>query len=345
MGVGLRRSECVGSSTREFVAGRPSETDPGEDAEPQKQGLQAADVLLPDHVDFHEGGPLAGGHKAVGLEDALEIGRDDGRGAVKSCAGTAHVEGRGRRFQAVDERSSAVLAVEPGPPAVQAGVLSRHRALVPVCAREHSVDGGGHPGQFVVVDRHGLDGQRAVRAGVLPDESVGLQPAGERSLGDLTKVDLSLAEAVPPVPLEPVAGDQRARLHEPAHAVAAAAPDQVVGGDVEDIAGLRVQPQHVPYAVGLGRHDAGHPTGVVHLGADRVVVDQLADRHEAARGADQGVVRLARADLLRGGGADVEPDRRVEAEHLVQQHPGQLVLEDLGVLGRREVAVVLPARR
>ena len=41
------------------------------------------------------------------------------------------------------------------------------------------------------------------------------------------------------------------------------------------------------------------------------------------------------------GGADVEPDRRVEAEDLVQQHPGQLVLEDLGVVVGREVAVVL----
>ena len=39
-------------------------------------------------------------------------------------------------------------------------------------------------------------------------------------------------------------------------------------------------------------------------------------------------------DLLRRGGADVEPDRRVEARNLVQQGPGQLVLEDLGVVGR-----------
>jgi hypothetical protein len=39
-------------------------------------------------------------------------------------------------------------------------------------------------------------------------------------------------------------------------------------------------------------------------------------------------------------GAHVEPDRRVEREHLVQQHPGQLVLEDLGVLLGGEVAVL-----
>ena len=43
-------------------------------------------------------------------------------------------------------------------------------------------------------------------------------------------------------------------------------------------------------------------------------------------------------------GADVEPDRRVEAEDLVQQHPGQLVLEDLGVALGGEVAVLLAGR-
>ena len=52
----------------------------------------------------------------------------------------------------------------------------------------------------------------------------------------------------------------------------------------------------------------------------------------------------ARGDLLGRGGADVEPDRAVEREHLVQQHPGQLVLEQGGVLVGGEV-VVLPAGR
>ena len=42
--------------------------------------------------------------------------------------------------------------------------------------------------------------------------------------------------------------------------------------------------------------------------------------------------------------ADVEPDRRVEAEYLVQQHPGQLVLEDLGVALGGEVAVLAAGR-
>ena len=50
----------------------------------------------------------------------------------------------------------------------------------------------------------------------------------------------------------------------------------------------------------------------------------------------------ASAHLLGGLGADVEPDRRVEAEVLVQQHVGELVLEDLGIGRGSEVAVGLP---
>ena len=47
--------------------------------------------------------------------------------------------------------------------------------------------------------------------------------------------------------------------------------------------------------------------------------DQLADRDEPGRRADQRVVGLAGGDLLRRGRPDVEPDRRVEAEDLVNQ--------------------------
>ena len=46
-------------------------------------------------------------------------------------------------------------------------------------------------------------------------------------------------------------------------------------------------------------------------------------------------------DLLRRRRTDVEPDRGVEGEVLVDQQPGQLVLEDLGVGVGGEVAVVL----
>ena len=48
----------------------------------------------------------------------------------------------------------------------------------------------------------------------------------------------------------------------------------------------------------------------------------------------------AGTDLLRRWRADVEPHGRVEAENLVEQHPRHLMLEDLCVGGRREVAEV-----
>src|SRR5665648_775522 len=53
----------------------------------------------------------------------------------------------------------------------------------------------------------------------------------------------------------------------------------------------------------------------------------------------------AGAHLLRGRGAHVEPHGGVEGEHLVQQHPGQLVLEAGRVLVGGEVAVVASGLR
>ena len=53
----------------------------------------------------------------------------------------------------------------------------------------------------------------------------------------------------------------------------------------------------------------------------------------------------ARRHLLRRLCADVEPHRRVERKHLVQKGIRQLVLEDLGVLVRAEVPVLLPGSR
>ena len=89
----------------------------------------------------------------------------------------------------------------------------------------------------------------------------------------------------------------------------------------------------------LGRPDPGE----VEAGAGAALEDQallavpVEDRvHRVVDGEDE-----AGRDLLRARRADVEPDRGVEREHLVQQRPGQLVLEDLGVVGGREVAVLL----
>ena len=119
-------------------------------------------------------------------------------------------------------------------------------------------------------------------------------------------------------------------------------PDQVVGRDVERVAGLCVHSEHRLNAVRLGGDDPGESEGVVDLGAHRVIVDKFADRDQPGRRADQSAVRLARADLLRGGGADVEPDGRVKGEDLVDQGVLELVVEDLRVLVGGEVTL-LPA--
>src|SRR5690606_34184212 len=137
------------------------------------------------------------------------------------------------------------------------------------------------------------------------DQPVGVQPAGEPGLGDLGQVDLPLAVGVTAVPLQPVAGPQRTGRHE----APAGRPDQVVVGEVERVAGPGVQADDLPDPVRLGRDDLGDAGGVVDLGPDRVAFDQFADGDQACRGAYQGVVDQASADLLRGGGTDVEPDR------------------------------------
>ena len=89
----------------------------------------------------------------------------------------------------------------------------------------------------------------------------------------------------------------------------------------------------------LGGADAGE----VEAGAGAALEDlplllvPVEDRvHRVVDGEDE-----AGRDLLRALGADVEPHGRVEREDLVQQGVRQLVLEDLGVVGRGEVAVAL----
>src|SRR6516165_3807672 len=85
--------------------------------------------------------------------------------------------------------------------------------------------------------------------------------------------------------------------------------------------------------------------GVVDLGTDSVVFDKLADGNQSGWRADQCVIRLACRYLLGGGGADVEPDRGVEAEDLVDQGVLELVIEDLGVFLGGEVALLAPGLR
>ncbi len=68
----------------------------------------------------------------------------------------------------------------------------------------------------------------------------------------------------------------------------------MVGSNVKCVSRLGVKAQHILHSVGLGRDDPRHTIGVVHLGADRVIVDELANWDEPGGGADERIVRLAR---------------------------------------------------
>src|SRR6202035_147471 len=92
--------------------------------------------------------------------------------------------------------------------------------------------------------------------------------------------------------------------------------------------------------VRLSRNDRRYAIRVVDLETDLVSLDKLSDRDHALWCRDQGVIGLARRALRALLKSDVEPHRRVERGHLVQQDVDQLVLEGLGVVVGGEVAVV-----
>jgi hypothetical protein len=97
-------------------------------------------------------------------------------------------------------------------------------------------------------------------------------------------------------------------------------------------------------AVCLRGDDSSCPACVVHLAADLVVLDELADRDHAFGRRDQRVVWLARAALRFFLKTHVEPDRAVEGRVLVDEDRLQLVLEGLSLLLVREVAAVTAPR-
>ncbi len=116
-----------------------------------------------------------------------------------------------------------------------------------------------------------------------------------------------------------------------------------------DGAGRGVRPAHEGHRTGrcaaggqqlLAGADAGQvePRAGTALEDPTLLAVPVEDRvHGVLDGEDE-----AGAHLLRGRCTDVEPDRGVEAEHLVEQHPGQLVLEGLRIRFGAEVAVVAP---
>ncbi len=267
---------------------------PSEDPEAQQQRLHAPDVLLADHVDLDHGGTLPSGHEAFRLEDTTQVCRDDRQRRREQALRDPHLRAAGAQPPGVDELHQA-LAVEAGATAVQALVLSDDGPLVPMHVGQDPVQSRGDPRQLSGCHGHRLDGERPVGAfGILPDETVGLQPPGKSSLGDLALVDLLLAVGIATVPLQLVARVQTAGGHEPAGRVARAPPDEVIGRDVHGIPRLRVQAKHLLDAIGLGGHDRRDPVRVEDLGAHGILLDQPADRHQARRCAHECVIGLAR---------------------------------------------------
>jgi hypothetical protein len=115
----------------------------------------------------------------------------------------------------------------------------------------------------------------------------------------------------------------------------------VVGGDVEDMTGFGVDPEHGLPPVVLDGHDACDAVGVEDLRPHCVVLHQASDGDEAGGCADQRVIGLAGTRLLRNAlDADVEPDRGVEGRLLVDDDVFELVGEGPGLLGVVEVAVL-----
>ncbi len=284
----------------------------------------------------------------LGLDELLDIGvvhveHDHLRGAP---GGAARLDRSRRGIGAPHERDRPagrpargqqfLARADPGQVDAGAGAAFEDQALFPVPLKDRV---------HRVVDRQ--------------DEAV-VHPHVSRevlaALG-LDVVDLHLAEPFDPGDLDQVtvrpadigvhmeqgvAGAEEARDSELADNKVLSPPDEVIRSDVQGVTGRGVQPQHLLDAVGLGRDDPRRAVGIVDLGPDRIVLDELADRNQSGRGTDQGVVWLAGGDLLRRGCPDVEPDRRVKAEDLVNEGIRELVLEDFGVLAGGEVTVLAP---
>ena len=223
--------------------------------------------------------------------------------------------------------------------------------------REHDIEVVGDPCVLIIVRGHELDRQRAVGAVVLPDESVGLEPAGKSRLGHQPRVGLGRfiekiartchreralghschvwVEVQTHPRLELVDAQPRGRgasLRNGLH--------DVIGRGLDVRAVAEVDAPHRLRSVRLHRNDARRAMRVIDLAPDLLVLDQPADRHHSVRRRHERTVRLARRALRVLLEADVEPDGRVERHHLVQQQVRQLGVEGVGLGLVDEVAVL-----
>ena len=162
------------------------------DAEHAEQDL---DVLGPPLADDGEADArvlaavvAAHGDVAVGLEDAAQVRGDLLVRRGPQLVGTRHLGAAREQVPALDERRRAPRR-RAGCAAPATSSVSASRTLR-WTSGQRDVEVLLDPRALVVVGDLELDRQRAVRAVVvLADEAVGLQPAGERRLGDLDGVD------------------------------------------------------------------------------------------------------------------------------------------------------------
>src|SRR5262245_38606468 len=126
--------------------------------------------MLGDHVNFDEGRRCPSGNESLGLEDASQVGSGNWQWSCVKLLWHAHVRPARVHSPALNEWVKH-LSVEPSPAAVEIRVLRLDVTFVAMYARKDLRNRIGDPAELSIGNRHRLDGEGTVRAGlVLPDE-------------------------------------------------------------------------------------------------------------------------------------------------------------------------------
>ena len=118
----------------------------------------------------------------------------------------------------------------------------------------------GDPSEFGIGDRHSLDREGTVGAVVLACKPIGLEPSGERRLGNVVAADLPFAVAVATVPEEFVAADYAlsGTYLDPQHTPAIGHVQESTGlGERLTAALLASPPELIARALDRARRQAG----------------------------------------------------------------------------------------
>ena len=292
----------------------------GMDPDRVEKDLQVLGPPLADHGEADPGvlvaAGAADGHVAIGLEDATEIGADLLMGRGPQAAGNADLRSAREKLPALDEVAEH-LPVEADPPNLDLLRVGQTHLAMHIGQRDIEVL--HHPGVLVVARDLELDGQRSIRPVlVLPDEAIGLQPAGECSLGAIDAG--GLVESFEMIGSLEVSQGRTTCSHQCAvsdlcsvrmqmhpHAglelidaepLRLGAPlrdslDDVVGSGFDEAAVAELHAHHRLTTVGLDGDDPRNAVGVVDLPADLLALDELPDRNHAFGGGDERMVRLA----------------------------------------------------